>query len=167
MKQILLDLRQWLGLSQSEMAKALGIKRSWYAMAEIGKRSLEPNAIFLVLALHNHMRHAPENEETRTIEKTVLQDFLTLAEEDLKLLNLERTKRERNAKFKEGFPERTLLRPVPATEGLDAEEALDAMVEMASGRMHRYAGAFTKTLKEELKLVSAEAIANHLRTRLA
>ena len=52
MEKILIQIRRQLGWSQTEMASVLGVSRSQYAMAESGKRSLNPNAILLVLKLN-------------------------------------------------------------------------------------------------------------------
>jgi transcriptional regulator with XRE-family HTH domain len=117
MKRILVELRQWLGLSQAEMALALKVSRSLYSMAELGRRQLDPDSVLLILALHAHMQQAPENEFIRSIEKETQASLLSEAEKEVRFQELRKGNLAKTEKYKESFPRWQLVLPLSGTAG--------------------------------------------------
>ncbi len=169
MKNILSQLRLWLGLSQSEMASALGISRSWYSLAELGQRELAPEKCILLVALYRHMENAPGHTTIVQIEKNVLIDFLKEVEAEIELKEMKSRINERNAIFKEPFPERNFEMPVPGIDperNAENELILETISHLTSRRLHRYTSAFEKKLIAELEIVCKKAVAEYLHNKL-
>lgn len=164
-----MELRQWLGLSQAEMASALNVSRSLYSMAELGERQLDPDSVILVLALHTHMQQAPENDVIKGIEKEVQASLLSEVENEVSFQALRRSVFAKTAKYKESFPERMLVLPVPGladTQNEVTRHALDLISHQVSRRLFRYSQVYAKDLLEELELVRCRAGAEFLRNKL-
>ena len=169
MKNILHELRKWLGLSQGELASTLGISRSLLAMAKTGERNLDPQSTLLLLALHAHLKAAPENESRLQSEKNVLESLLSKAAQELRFLELQAVRNKRMEKFKEPFPEREFPLPVSVAAPLAAEETERIFQELQnkiSLRIHRYSRAYEAQLLAELEVVRSRAVVSYLQARL-
>jgi transcriptional regulator with XRE-family HTH domain len=167
MKNILADLRQWLGLSQSEMAAVLGVSRSLYSMAELGKRDLDPEISLQIIALYQHMQNATPFEGTLAIEESSLQNFLNEEVEKEELLAFETKVKQRMQKYAERFPERNFELP----EEIEVDNSGSGLfwyliLQKTETRLYRYQYQFEKKLKSELELVSTRAKVEYLRNKL-
>jgi transcriptional regulator with XRE-family HTH domain len=59
MLQMLLDARKRLGLTQSEMAKLLGISRNYLALIETGKRPVPPKVADQIVTMNKQFVDSP------------------------------------------------------------------------------------------------------------
>jgi len=169
MKNILLELRMWLGLSQIEMSFALDISRSSYSMAELGMRTIDAESALFILALHRHLENAAANELVLQIEKEEKMQLLTEVEEKIKLCTLQNGINKRTEKYKETFPERALPLPVPELNVEENEKsgmALSSIKHFTNLRIHRYRKGYQKDLRAELELVRNQAAAEYLRKKM-
>jgi len=109
MEKILIQIRRQLGWSQTEMASVLGVSRSQYAMAETGKRSLNPNVILLVLKLNEKIEQGQKLNLSKSVSKEVLFSQLENAELEIKEAFYQLKKQVQNQKFKKPLTQITIL----------------------------------------------------------
>jgi transcriptional regulator with XRE-family HTH domain len=158
MSRMYASIRTRLGLSSRQMAAALQISHSLYAMAEKGRRSLPPDRIHFLVALLPLLECAAS--DSFASEKQTVIDRLSLQLQDQ--LEENRFRQARKKAKGEGpcllvsLPD-SLPGHDPETQPPFAETFLETVRTFQAVWRHRYPARYQSTLELELEAVQLQA----------